>query len=641
MVRRCYPVRMSLSVKRTELIFLTLTFTAMRTIFFVTSVSSCTLLNSLSLEIKCVLVRCIAECAYFFCAEKFHFAMPDTVLGSFDNDVLHAARECQAAFGRLYKARVEPLNAQIAHLLATSEAALVDAWAKQALGLPQQSPTSDKPTSSSPPQGPKSSLPPWLRSSNGVGGGPGNTVTGSPPASNHSPPLCSLKKQPHSSGFEPWKSPGSSSLHSNSSSSSSHNYSFSPNSPPSPNESASFLPAAILSRTTTSLPRPMASLTDHSPNKSNNNSADDGGNDHHNSRRNRSHSSPRSIEISDESEENDSDLQNGATSSKKEKTSPNSADMASRNASMGRIGSLREQRRLLQAQVLRRMSQDEVGVPGNDEDAVKDDDNYVDEPSSFAPLKQDQEDSSPDVPVSEAATTSVPSSPAAAGGALKGKQWRSLGSNSRRHQRSAATSQDALSPSNQSKAHASSSAVPLSPSSSSSSSNNAAAAPASAPAGNTSSVKAKIDSTHPPPSLAAQMHSPFSSSFQPRSYLPPPPKTTSTIVSSLLSSGSAGSGSRGRRSQSMASVLPQTSTLYSSNGGNNSGAVGNETNHGSSTTSSGNGNSDSNNSNSDSRGPKSVAAILKGLGLGDFVEGFEAEGFLFEEDILAVRHAFS
>ena len=641
MVRRCYPVRMSLSVKRTELIFLTLTFTAMRTIFFVTSVSSCTLLNSLSLEIKCVLVRCIAECAYFFCAEKFHFAMPDTVLGSFDNDVLHAARECQAAFGRLYKARVEPLNAQIAHLLATSEAALVDAWAKQALGLPQQSPTSDKPTSSSPPQGPKSSLPPWLRSSNGVGGGPGNTVTGSPPASNHSPPLCSLKKQPHSSGFEPWKSPGSSSLHSNSSSSSSHNYSFSPNSPPSPNESASFLPAAILSRTTTSLPRPMASLTDHSPNKSNNNSADDGGNDHHNSRRNRSHSSPRSIEISDESEENDSDLQNGATSSKKEKTSPNSADMASRNASMGRIGSLREQRRLLQAQVLRRMSQDEVGVPGNDEDAVKDDDNYVDEPSSFAPLKQDQEDSSPDVPVSEAATTSVPSSPAAAGGALKGKQWRSLGSNSRRHQRSAATSQDALSPSNQSKAHAPSSAVPLSPSSSSSSSNNAAAAPASAPAGNTSSVKAKIDSTHPPPSLAAQMHSPFSSSFQPRSYLPPPPKTTSTIVSSLLSPGSAGSGSRGRRSQSMASVLPQTSTLYSSNGGNNSGAVGNETNHGSSTTSSGNGNSDSNNSNSDSRGPKSVAAILKGLGLGDFVEGFEAEGFLFEEDILAVRHAFS
>ena len=641
MVRRCYPVRMSLSVKRTELIFLTLTFTAMRTIFFVTSVSSCTLLNSLSLEIKCVLVRCIAECAYFFCAEKFHFAMPDTVLGSFDNDVLHAARECQAAFGRLYKARVEPLNAQIAHLLATSEAALVDAWAKQALGLPQQSPTSDKPTSSSPPQGPKSSLPPWLRSSNGVGGGPGNTVTGSPPASNHSPPLCSLKKQPHSSGFEPWKSPGSSSLHSNSSSSSSHNYSFSPNSPPSPNESASFLPAAILSRTTTSLPRPMASLTDHSPNKSNNNSADDGGNDHHNSRRNRSHSSPRSIEISDESEENDSDLQNGATSSKKEKTSPNSADMASRNASMGRIGSLREQRRLLQAQVLRRMSQDEVGVPGNDEDAVKDDDNYVNEPSSLAPLKQDQEDSSPDVPVSEAATTSVPSSPAAAGGALKGKQWRSLGSNSRRHQRSAATSQDALSPSNQSKAHASSSAVPLSPSSSSSSSNNAAAAPASAPAGNTSSVKAKIDSTHPPPSLAAQMHSPFSSSFQPRSYLPPPPKTTSTIVSSLLSPGSAGSGSRGRRSQSMASVLPQTSTLYSSNGGNNSGAVGNETNHGSSTTSSGNGNSDSNNSNSDSRGPKSVAAILKGLGLGDFVEGFEAEGFLFEEDILAVRHAFS
>ena len=633
---------MSLSVKRTELIFLTLTFTAMRTIFFVTSVSSCTLLNSLSLEIKCVLVRCIAECAYFFCAEKFHFAMPDTVLGSFDNDVLHAARECQAAFGRLYKARVEPLNAQIAHLLATSEAALVDAWAKQALGLPQQSPTSDKPTSSSPPQGPKSSLPPWLRSSNGVGGGPGNTVTGSPPASNHSPPLCSLKKQPHSSGFEPWKSPGSSSLHSNSSSSSSHNYSFSPNSPPSPNESASFLPAAILSRTTTSLPRPMASLTDHSPNKSNNNSADDGGNDHHNSRRNRSHSSPRSIEISDESEENDSDLQNGATSSKKEKTSPNSADMASRNASMGRIGSLREQRRLLQAQVLRRMSQDEVGVPGNDEDAVKDDDNYVNEPSSLAPLKQDQEDSSPDVPVSEAATTSVPSSPAAAaGGALKGKQWRSLGSNSRRHQRSAATSQDALSPSDQSKAHASSSAVPLSPSSSSSSSNNAAAAPASAPAGNTSSVKAKIDSTHPPPSLAAQMHSPFSSSFQPRSYLPPPPKTTSTIVSSLLSPGSAGSGSRGRRSQSMASVLPQTSTLYSSNGGNNSGAVGNETNHGSSTTSSGNGNSDSNNSNSDSRGPKSVAAILKGLGLGDFVEGFEAEGFLFEEDIFAVRHAFS
>ena len=641
MVRRCYPVRMSLSVKRTELIFLTLTFTAMRTIFFVTSVSSCTLLNSLSLEIKCVLVRCIAECAYFFCAEKFHFAMPDTVLGSFDNDVLHAARECQAAFGRLYKARVEPLNAQIAHLLATSEAALVDAWAKQALGLPQQSPTSDKPTSSSPPQGPKSSLPPWLRSSNGVGGGPGNTVTGSPPASNHSPPLCSLKKQTHSSGFEPWKSPGSSSPHSSSSSPSSHNYSFSPNSPPSPNESASFLPAAILSRTTTSLPRPMASLTDHSPNKSNNNSADDGGNDHHNSRRNRSHSSPRSIEISDESEENDSDLQNGATSSKKEKTSPNSADMASRNASMGRIGSLREQRRLLQAQVLRRMSQDEVGVPGNDEDAVKDDDNYVDEPSSFAPLKQDQEDSSPDVPVSEAATTSVPSSPAAAGGALKGKQWRSLGSNSRRHQRSAATSQDALSPSDQSKAHAPSSAVPLSPSSSSSSSNNAAAAPASAPAGNTSSVKAKIDSTHPPPSLAAQMHSPFSSSFQPRSYLPPPPKTTSTIVSSLLSPGSAGSGSRGRRSQSMASVLPQTSTLYSSNGGNNSGAVGNETNHGSSTTSSGNGNNDSNNSNSDSRGPKSVAAILKGLGLGDFVEGFEAEGFLFEEDILAVRHAFS
>jgi hypothetical protein len=385
----------------------------------------------------------------------------------------------------------------------------------------------------------------------------------------------------------------------------------------------------------------MASLTDHSPNKSNNNSADDGGNDHHNSRRNRSHSSPRSIEISDESEENDSDLQNGATSSKKEKTSPNSADMASRNASMGRIGSLREQRRLLQAQVLRRMSQDEVGVPGNDEDAVKDDDNYVNEPSSLAPLKQDQEDSSPDVPVSEAATTSVPSSPAAAGGALKGKQWRSLGSNSRRHQRSAATSQDALSPSDQSKAHAPSSAVPLSPSSSSSSSNNAAAAPASAPAGNTSSVKAKIDSTHPPPSLAAQMHSPFSSSFQPRSYLPPPPKTTSTIVSSLLSPGSAGSGSRGRRSQSMASVLPQTSTLYSSNGGNNSGAVGNETNHGSSTTSSGNGNSDSNNSNSDSRGPKSVAAILKGLGLGDFVEGFEAEGFLFEEDILAVRHAFS
>jgi len=586
------------------------------------------------------------------------------ILESFDNDVLHAARECQAAFGRLYKARIEPLNAQIAHLLATSEAALVDAWAKQALGLQQQSPSNDhqptdglyhhSPLSSSPPQqDPKSPLPPWLRSprsARGAATAATGTATTSPPTSKPSPPSSS--KQPlQNSGFEPWKSPSSSSPHSSSSSPSSHNYSFSPNSPESPNASASFLPAAIRSRTTTSLPRPMASLTDHSL------SEDDTikNSQQQSSRRHRSRSSPNSLEIdNDDGEENEGDFQNGtswtSSSSKQQKTSPTSADLASRNASMGRIGSLREQRRLLQAQVLRRMSQDDV-LPGKNDDeenVVRNDesaDGVVDAPASSTPLKQDQASAS-DAPLPE---TTTPTSPPPAASS-NGKKWRSLGSSNRRHQRSAGPIQDGPSSPSQSKLHIppANGVAPLS-------------SPSSSSSATTAAPKAKVESSHPaaappPPASAAAANMQSPSSFQPRSYLPPPPKTSSTEnqamrgsnnVNGLLSPASPGIG-RGRRSQSVASVLPQTSTLYSSNTAHTSSILGDDMNQISNSSSSGGGYDrssssadDNNSSSSNGRGPKSVAAILQGLGLGDFVEGFEAEGFLFEEDILAVKFVWS